>query len=83
MKVFVVNSQIGPGQMDAMVWARGIPKLLTDAKIEDVKLKTAYCCTPDNKMIAEFRANDKQALSGALNKIEFPFSEISEVTEIV
>jgi hypothetical protein len=81
--VFVVNSDVGLGEMDAMGWARGIPKLLTDAKIEDVTLKTAYCCTPDKKVICEFRANDKQALSSALNKIKLPFSEISEVTEIV
>lgn len=83
MKVFIVNSDIGPGEMDSIAWARGIPKMLSNAKIENVTLKTAYCCTPDKKMIAEFRANDKQALTSSLNKIEFPFSEISEVTDIV
>jgi len=78
MKVFTVNSHIAPEQLDSMSWVRGISRLLKDANIENVKLKTAYCCTPDKKMIGEFQATDKQTLTSALNKIQFPFSEITE-----
>ena len=86
MKVFIVNTDISGSRVDsADSWTmvRGTKKMLTDSKIEDVKLKTAYCCSPDRKIIAEFHASDKQALSSALNKIGFPFSEINEVTDTV
>ena len=83
MKLYIVNSDIAPGEMDAQAWVRSIPQMLTDAKIENVKLKTAYCCTPDKKMIGAFHASDKETLTSALKKIEFPFSEIMEVTDII
>jgi hypothetical protein len=83
MKAFIVNSHIAPAQLDSLAWIQGIAKMLSDANIENVKLKNAYCCTPDKKMIGEFHAVDKQALTAALNKIEFPFSEITEVTAAI
>jgi hypothetical protein len=83
MKVFIVNSDIAPGEMDSIAWVRGIPKMFTESKIENVKFKTAYCCTPDKKMIGEFHADDKETLRSGLTKIGFPFAEIHEVTTIV
>ena len=82
MKTFVVNSDVPVQQTDLAVWISGVPGMLRDAKIENVKLKTAYCCTPDRKVIAEFEGPDKDAVSSALNKITMPFTVIMEATKV-
>lgn len=81
MKKFIVNSDVqAPGTDVSFV--RAIPGMLSSAKIENVKLKTAYCCTPDRKIIAEFEGPDKETVSNALSKINMPFSGIMEATKV-
>jgi len=43
--------------------------MLLNRKIDNVKFKTAYCCTPERKVIAEFAGPDKETVSSALTKI--------------
>jgi hypothetical protein len=81
-KTFIVHSDIPAGKLDVPGWIIGIPKLLLDAKLETVRFKTSYCCTPDKKIICEFEGPDKDAVSKALNKIGVPFTAIMEVTRI-
>jgi hypothetical protein len=83
MKMFVVHSDVPPGEMDVTAWVLGIPKLLTQNRVPNVKFVTAYCCTPDRKIIAEFQADDKQVVSSALTKIGMPFTQIMEATKKV
>jgi len=59
-----------------------IPQLLTKAKVDDVKFKTAYCCTLDGKIIAEFESDYKEAVKKALTKIEMPFTSVMEATKV-
>lgn len=82
MKKFIVNSDVPREQSDMTVWISGVPKMLRNAKIENVKLKTAYCCTPDRKIIAEFEGPDKETVSSALSKITMPFTVIMEATKV-
>jgi hypothetical protein len=56
--------------------------MLRDAKIENVKFRTAYCCTPDRKIIAEFESADSETLKGMLKKLHMPFTVIMEATKI-
>jgi len=56
--------------------------MLRNAKIENVNLKTAYCCTPDRKIIAEFEGPDKETVSSALSKINMPFTLVMEATKV-
>ena len=81
MKMFVVHSDIPPGQMDVAAWAFGIPKMLRQGNVANVKFVTAYCCTPDKKMIGEFNADNKEALTSGLSKIGLPFTQIMEATK--
>jgi len=83
MKKFVVNSDIDPVQTNIAIWITAIPKMLRDERIENVKLKTAYCCTPDRKVIAEFEGPDKETVSSALNKIKMPFTVVMEATKVI
>jgi hypothetical protein len=82
MKKFIVNSDVPPEQMDTIAWVRGVSGLLESAKIENVKFRTAYCCTPERKMIAEFEGPDKETVSSALSKIDLPFTLVMEATKV-
>jgi len=82
MKKFIVNSDVPADQSNMAVWISGVPKMLREAKIENVKLKTAYCCTPDRKVIAEFEGPDKATVSSALSGISMPFTGIMEATKV-
>jgi hypothetical protein len=81
MKMFVVHSDIPPGQMDAPAWVLGVPKMLREKNKANVKFVTTYCSTPDKKIIGEFHADDKEVLSSALSKIGMPFTQIMEATK--
>ncbi len=82
MKTFVVYSEISHLKEDATTWVAAIPKMLSDAKVVDVKYKTAYCCTLDGKLIAEFEAPEKEAVRTALTKIGMPFTTVMEATKL-
>ena len=82
MKRFIVNSDVPVEQADMATWISGVPGLLRNAKIDNIKMKTAYCCTPDRKVIAEFEGPDKETVSSALNKISMPFTVIMEATKV-
>ena len=82
-KTFVVHSDV-PSSLTTNVaaWVTGTPKLLSQKGIEDVKFKTAYCCTPERKIIAEFQGPDKETVKKALQKIELPFTAVMEATKV-
>jgi len=84
MAKFVVYSGIPRGQMDVMTCARGIPEVLKEAGIKEVKIRRCYCCVPPEmrKVVMEFEAPSKESLSKALAKIEFPVESIMEVSEV-
>ena len=81
MKSFVVFSEISKKKGD-VAWLMAIPQLLTKAKVDDAKFKTAYCCTLDGKIIAEFESDYKEAVKKALTKIEMPFTSVMEATKV-
>lgn len=81
MKSFVVFSEISKKKGD-VAWLMAIPQLLTKAKVDDVKFKTAYCCTLDGKIIAEFESDYEEAVKKALTKIEMPFTSVMEATKV-
>lgn len=81
MKSFVVFSEISKKKGD-VAWLMAIPQLLTKAKVDDVKFKTAYCCTLDGKIIAEFESDYEEAVKKALTKIKMPFTSVMEATKV-
>jgi hypothetical protein len=83
MTSFVVNSDIPANMKSGIeVWIKGVPTLLRNEGITNVRLRTAYCCTPDSKIIAEFEGPDKETLRSALNKIKMPFTAVMEATKV-
>ena len=79
MKTFIVNTDVPAGKMDVPEWVTGIPKMLSAAKVEGTKLKSAYCCTPEKKIICEFEGPDMNSVKNAVGKIGLPVSSIVEV----
>jgi len=82
MKTFVVNSNVPVGKVDVPAWVLAIPKMIAEANVGDIKYKTAYCCTPDRKVIAEFEGPDKDAVKKALTKIGMPFTAVMEARKV-
>jgi len=82
MKKFLVNSAILSPNMDPMACAVGAPKMLINAGIKDVKIRSCYCCGPDGRIVFVAEANSREALLEALNKINLPVASILEVEEI-
>jgi hypothetical protein len=83
MKTFIVHSDIPRDKLpNASGWILALPKMLTAEGIRDVTFKTAYCCTPDKKVIAEFSGPDKEAIDKALSKIGMPVTAVMEATKV-
>jgi hypothetical protein len=83
MKTFIVHSDIPRDKLpNASGWVLGVPRMLTEEGIKDVTFKTAYCCTPDKKVIAEFWGPDKEAVNKALSKIGMPVTAVMEATKV-
>jgi len=79
---FVVNSGILPLQIDPGTCYTEIPKMLKSAGFSNVQIKTCYCCNKDRKVVFEVDAPNKDALSKALEKIDFPVETIMETQKM-
>jgi hypothetical protein len=82
MKKFIVNSAILPSSMDPMACAVGAPKMLMNAGVKDVKIKSCYCCGPEGRTVFVMEAETKEMLLEALNKINVPVASIMEAEEV-
>jgi hypothetical protein len=82
MKTFIVYSDIPAGATDTSKWLRGIRERLSQAAWKNVNFKTAYCCTPDRKIIAEFEAKDEKTLRKALDEIGMRIADLMEATKV-
>ncbi|HTY74730.1 MAG TPA: hypothetical protein VMD05_04110 [Candidatus Nanoarchaeia archaeon] len=86
MKRFIVNSKAHQNQLNRLTCFIGTTDVLKRTGIEDVNLKTCYCCSPESnagveKALIEFEAPSKEILEAALQKIAFPVDSIIEVTK--
>ncbi len=82
MKKFIVNSAILPSSMDPMACAVGAPKMLMNAGVKDVKIKSCYCCGPEGRTVFVMEAETKEMLLEALNKINVPVASVMEAEEV-
>ena len=87
MKRFIVNSTVHQIQLNRLTCIVGTTNVFERTGIKDVYLKTCYCCSPElnadvEKALIEFEAPSKEALELALQKIDFPFVSIVEVTKV-
>ena len=83
MKKFIVNSAILSANMDPVACSIGLPKMLQNMGIRDIKVVTCYCCGEAGKVVAYFEAANRESLSRALNAIKFPVESIMETNVIL
>ena len=82
MGKFLVTSGILSPNMDPMACAVGAPKMLVNAGVKNVAIRSCYCCGPDRKVVFVAEADSREALLEALSKINLPVTSIMEVAEI-
>ena len=83
MPTFVVNSAILRPTMDAKACALGAPKMLMQAGIKAVKLRSCYCCSSEGRVVFIVDGESSEAVLGAFNRINVPVASIMEAEEIV
>ncbi len=83
MAKFIVNSAILTPNMDPLACSMGLPKMLRNKGIRDIKVVTCYCCGEHGKVVAHFEAPNKEYLSKALRAINFPAESIMEVSVLL
>jgi hypothetical protein len=79
MPTFVVYSDLPATEAIIAMWKERASRDLINA---EVKFKTAYCCTPDRKVICEFEGPDKRSVTEALTALGMPFTVIMEATKV-
>ncbi len=82
MKKFIVNTAILPSSLDPMACAVGAPKMLMNAGVKDVKIKSCYCCGPEGRSVFVVEGETKDAVLEALNKINVPVASVMEAEEV-
>jgi nitrate reductase NapAB chaperone NapD len=82
MKKFIVNSAILSSNLDPMACAVGAPKMLMNAGIKDVKIKSCYCCGAEGRSIFVVEAENREKLLEAMNKVNIPVASVMEAEEV-
>jgi hypothetical protein len=82
MKKFIVNSAILSSSLDPMACAVGAPKMLLNAGIKDVKIKSCYCCGSEGRSVFVVEADTRDAVLEAMNKVNIPVASIMEAEEV-
>jgi hypothetical protein len=82
MKTFVVDSAILRPSEGLKACAEGAPKMLHEAGVRNVKLKSCYCCGPEGRIVFVADAENKDAMLEALRKINIPVASIMEAEEV-
>ncbi len=82
MKKFIVNSAILSSELDPMACAMGAPKMLMNAGVKNVKIKSCYCCGAEGRSIFVVEGETKDSVLEAMNKINVPVASIMEAEEV-
>jgi len=82
MPTFVVNSAILKPQNDPKACATGAPKMLANAGIKDVKLRSCYCCSEYNRVVFAVDGPSQQRVLEVFNQINIPVESIMEAEEV-
>ena len=82
MARFLVNSAILRSGKDPRTCAEGAAKNLARGKVNDVEVKSCYCCSPEGRVAFIVEAASRDAVLETLEKIDVPVASILEVEEV-
>lgn len=83
MTKFVVHTDVLAKELGPFGFTHSVPKMLAEAKFNDVFFKQAYICplaichcVKERKVICEFESRDEDTVRNALAKIGLPATAI-------
>lgn len=83
MTKFIVHTDILAKELGPFGFTTSVPKMLDEARIDDVAFRLAYICplaichcVKDRKVICEFDGHDEDSVRAALSKIGLPATAI-------
>ncbi|MCW4009570.1 MAG: hypothetical protein NWF05_02990 [Candidatus Bathyarchaeota archaeon] len=82
MPTFIVSSAILKPAHDPQACAVGAPKMLRQAGLNDVVLRSCYCCSEYGSVVFIVDSKSRDAVLEAFNKINVPVASIVEAEEI-
>jgi hypothetical protein len=82
MPIFIVNSAILRPVQDPKSCAMGAPKMLIQAGIKNVKLRSCYCCSEYGSVVFVVEGESRDSVLEAFRKINVPIASILEAEEI-
>jgi hypothetical protein len=68
--------------MDAKACAVGAPKMLLQAGVKSVKLRSCYCCSSEERVVFVVDGESSGAVLDAFNRINVPVASIMEAEEV-
>lgn len=82
MTTFIVNSAILKPQNDPKACATGAPKMLANAGIKDVTLRSCYCCSEYKRVVFAVDGPSQERVLEVFNQINIPVESIMEAEEV-
>jgi hypothetical protein len=82
LPTFIVNTAILRPAQDPNACARGAPKMLMNAGIKDVYLRSCYCCSEYGSVVFVLDGPSRDNVLDAFRKINVPVASILEAEEI-
>ncbi len=82
MPMFVVNTAILRPLQDPKACAVGAPKMLMQAGIKGLKLRSCYCCSEYGSVVFVLEGKNRDVILDAFRRINVPVASIMEVEEI-
>lgn len=82
MPTFIVSSAILRPIQDPKACAVGAPKMLMQAGIRNIKLRSCYCCSDYGNVVFVVDGENRGGVLDAFNRINMPVASILEAEEI-
>ena len=82
MPTFIVSSAILRPAQDPKACAVGAPKMLMQAGIRNIKLRSCYCCSDYGNVVFVVDGENRDGVLEAFNRINVPIASILEAEEI-
>jgi hypothetical protein len=82
MPTFIVSSAILRPAQDPKTCAVGAPKMLMQAGIRNVTLRSCYCCSEYGNVVFVVEGENRDTVLDAFRRINVPIASILEAEEI-
>jgi len=82
MPTFIVNTAILRPRQEPMACASGTPKMLMNAGIKNLKLRSCFCCSEYGNVVFVVDGESRESVLDAFNRINVPIASIMAAEEV-